>query len=621
MEAEGLAGRTPPSPQGIHPGTGAGDGDGDDRPETGGGETAGVAAVRGPHGEGPAPSGSPPPASGQRTGRRLAGVRPLTAMVAAGVLALTGVLTWLAAAVHQRSEQHLLELQVRQAAAAVRTAVLSIQPQLLDALQVAVTTHSPAAFEKFAADKVDRQPARPGAVGGWGSFVSISVWQRTSSGADMLGLDGTTPRLVADHRSAAYFAHLRPSTVLQVVGVLPGDPPVIGFAVFPPGDAAGLVVYAEHRLPSHRRIVLSATSAFKDLDFGLYLGKGARPSQLIEASAPVPIIGRRATTTVPLGDRAITVVGTPTSSLDDPLSGALPWLIVSVGVLLAAASATTVEYVLRRRAVAERFADENQRLYVQQRDIAETLQRALLTDLPFRATPDVAARYLPGVQGIDVGGDWYDVVYPDEGRCSFVVGDVSGRGLKAATTMASLRFATRAYVVQGDGPGTVLAKLDRLLHVHVDHQFATVLVGEIDLDRRRLTFASAGHFPPVLLEHGRARLLETITGPPIGIGETTRPPETELPLAPGAALLAFTDGLVERRGEHLDTGLQRLVEAMSAAGGGGPGGRRPQREPDPARPDVNSSLRAGTLVDVVAATLIPDGTEDDVVILGLVCPS
>jgi serine phosphatase RsbU (regulator of sigma subunit) len=290
----------------------------------------------------------------------------------------------------------------------------------------------------------------------------------------------------------------------------------------------------------------------------------------------------------------MTLVGAPTTQLAGGLSAGLPWIVLGVGVFVSLLSASTVEYVVRRRQLAEELARENGRLYVEQRNIAGTLQHALLPEVPNLNGVEVAARYFPGVAGIDVGGDWYDVIQAEGDRFVFVVGDVSGRGLRAATTMASLRYATRAYVAQGDGPATVLTKLGQLVDFQSDHQFATVILGAIDGASRRVTLASAGHFSPLLVTGSEARFLDVPVNPPVGIDGNGPLAEACFTVPDGATLVGFTDGLVERRGEHLDVSLERLRHAAQGAGGPIEG-----------------------VLDRLASELIPDGATDDVVILGL----
>ena len=180
--------------------------------------------------------------------------------------------------------------------------------------------------------------------------------------------------------------------------------------------------------------------------------------------------------------------------------------MLGVGLALALGSGATVEYALRRRLIAEGLARDNGRLYREQQNIAGYLQHALLPRVPEIDGVEIAARYLAGVVDIDVGGDWYDVISTGVDRCVFFVGDVSGRGLQAATTMASLRYAIRAYTAQGDDVATVLVKLGALLDIEADQQFATVLAGEIDVGRHSVTVVSAGHFMPLVVSDGAADL-------------------------------------------------------------------------------------------------------------------
>ena len=292
----------------------------------------------------------------------------------------------------------------------------------------------------------------------------------------------------------------------------------------------------------------------------------------MQTTAPIPIRGDTATTRVPFGDTTFTVVAASRAGLTGPLSGALPWIVLGIGGALAVAGGATVESLSRRRGVAERLAADNERLYRQQRSIAGTLQHALLPEVPRVDGVQVAARYVAGVDelvaGVDeleVGSDWYDVIARPSGRCVFVVGDISGRGLPAATTMAALRFAVRAYVAQGDDIARVLTRLRALLDVHVDHQFATVLLGELDPAAGLVRIVSAGHFGPLLLSGGRAEFLDCPVAPPVGVAAPDPPTVTEVRVGGPATLLAFTDGAVERRGEVIDTGLDRFRSTAAAA--------------------------------------------------------
>lgn len=515
------------------------------------------------------------------------GVRPLAGIVAVAGLVLTGGLAWAASSVNRHNEASLLHLQVRQAASAVTEAVPSIQTQLLDSLEVAVDTGDPAAFKRFSSST---------STSG-NRFATLSLWEKTASGAKRLALVGETPHLVSEGRAAAFFATVKPSPDLQVTEMLSGPAPWLGYAEMAPGSK-GLFVYAESLLPERHHAVVPRSSAFNDLNFAIYFGARQAPSHLVEASVPTPVRGTKATATVPFGNTSLTLVGTPTRSLTGGLSSALVWIVLGVGCTLAALTASTVEYILRRRGLAETLAAENEKLYVQQRDIAGTLQHALLPELPKVPDMELAARYLPGVAGIEVGGDWYDVIASADRRCFFVVGDVSGRGLAAATTMASLRFSSRAYMAEGAGPGEVLARLSQLMDIEREQRFATVLVGEIDLERQSLKLANSGHLPPLVVDANGAHFVELPPGLPVGIGNGQDISETTIDFPPGSMVLAYTDGLVERRDMDLQDGLSRLRQAA-------------------ARPDGPLEV----VLDRLSSQLIPSGADDDIVLLGLRWPT
>jgi anti-sigma regulatory factor (Ser/Thr protein kinase)/putative methionine-R-sulfoxide reductase with GAF domain len=191
---------------------------------------------------------------------------------------------------------------------------------------------------------------------------------------------------------------------------------------------------------------------------------------------------------------------------------------------------------------------------------AVALQRSLLpARLPDLADATVAARYLPARD--EVGGDWYDVVTLPMGRIGLAIGDVAGHGVRAAALMGQMRAALRAYALENHSPAVVLELLDRMLRATRERAMATVIYAVIEPETGRVTYASAGHPPPVLVRAAEARLIQPATGPPVGVVADSLYDEAEIELHPGETLLLYTDGLVEVRGEALDRGLERLVGA------------------------------------------------------------
>ena len=508
--------------------------------------------------------------------------RRVSIAVAALVLAITAVLTVLTWQTNARSERRLLDRQLAQVGSLLTNQASVIQVQLADIGLVAVNTNAnPAAFARFA----DRELTETG--------QSLSLWRVTDGAVQQLAVAGVPPLLPAGGPEA--LAALEPTAELVILGVLPGDPDRLAYALMPGEPNTDLVVYAESPLPAGRRLPATPDSPLLGLDIALYLGDTTDADALLESTVALPIRGDTQTREVPFGNATVTVVGASPTHLTGPLSSRLPWIVLGAGVVLAVAGAGMVDTLSRRRVVAEGLARENADLYRQQRGIAGTLQRAMLPVVPSLDRVQADARYVAGVDELDVGGDWFDVIEHRPGCIVFVVGDVSGRGLPAATTMAALRFAVRAYVAEGHGVEAVLAHLRRLLDVDTDHQFATVLLGELDVDAGRLRLVCAGHFPPLLLAGGRARFLDCPVTPPVGVSAGPPPPATVFDLSGPGTLLAFSDGLVERRGEVVDDGVERLRAATAEAG----------------------SRELPELLDHLLATLTGSGAQDDTVLLGL----
>jgi PAS domain S-box-containing protein len=205
-------------------------------------------------------------------------------------------------------------------------------------------------------------------------------------------------------------------------------------------------------------------------------------------------------------------------------------------------------------------------VYQREHKIAETLQRSLLPErLPQIEGVELAARYLPGSRGASIGGDWYDVLERPDGRVALVVGDVVGHGLRAAAAMGQLRNAFRAYGLVEASPSEVVARINRLVMSGVDDVMATVLYLVLDRETGELWFSAAGHPPPLVLGPDGPRFLEGGRSVPIGASDPAVFREANAVLPPGSSLLLYTDGLVERRDEALDRGLENLA-AVAGAG-------------------------------------------------------
>ena len=480
-----------------------------------------------------------------------------------GVL-VTGSLAWTARSLDRSNEHRLLQVQTAQAAALISSSILGIEGPLATALQIeTVTAGDPAHFAKFMA-----------AYTGSGKlFASASVWQVAGTGAQLVTSVGQPATLETASVQALVTKALHSSTFV-VTGIPANSPQIIGFALANL-SSPNYAIVAERAIPANRKVAVESNSAFSDLKYATYLGVTTNTAQLATTDVSpdqLPLKGA-AQVVVPFGDTSITLAASPLGHLGGSLGATLPWIVLAVGIVLTIAAAFVAVQLASRRREAERSSEtisglysDLDRLYGEQRTIAVTLQRALLPRrLPSIDNLEIASRYVAGADGVDVGGDWYSLVQIDDQRFGFVVGDVSGRGVGAATIMAQLRYTVRAYLMEGHGPGAVLEMCSRQLDIAVDGHFATVLVGVGDLDSREITLANAGHMNPLLHSGDHTRFVDTTVGPPIGIGPTTYA-ETTVAMAPGSTLLAFTDGLIERRGEDIDRGFQRLADAATDLG-------------------------------------------------------
>ncbi|WP_329140727.1 SpoIIE family protein phosphatase [Streptomyces sp. NBC_00670] len=203
-------------------------------------------------------------------------------------------------------------------------------------------------------------------------------------------------------------------------------------------------------------------------------------------------------------------------------------------------------------------------LYDAKHRLAHGLQQALLPpSLPALPGLETAARYLPATQGMEIGGDFYDVV-PTYDRAVAAIGDVQGHNVTAAGLMGQIRTAVRAYTTVGQGPGEVMRSTNRLLIDLGADLFASCVYLSIDSGRGRMVLARAGHPPPLLRRpDGRVRVLDLAGGPLLGIQESAVYPTAEVAFPRGSVLVLYTDGLIESPGVDIDDALDGLAERLA----------------------------------------------------------
>ncbi|MFF7216950.1 PP2C family protein-serine/threonine phosphatase, partial [Streptomyces sp. NPDC008238] len=219
----------------------------------------------------------------------------------------------------------------------------------------------------------------------------------------------------------------------------------------------------------------------------------------------------------------------------------------------------------RERLIAQ--ALERARLYDTSKELAQTLQATLLPDsLPRFPGLDAAARYLPSVRGMDIGGDFYDLVRVGDTTAAAGIGDVQGHNVAAAALMGRIRPALRSHAASGATPADVLAQANRQLCAMEPGRFVSCLYVRLELADHRAMLATAGHPPPVLRHpDGRTEVLRLPAGLLLGIAPDADYTSIEIPLAPGTILVLYTDGLVETPGTDLDDAMAELASQVAQA--------------------------------------------------------
>jgi hypothetical protein len=479
-------------------------------------------------------------------------------------LLVTAGLTVASAELAASNEGHLLTLRAREVGSLFTSTLPDIQTPIGAAVALADSNGiDTPKLRAFVAEY-----AGPGR-----QFASLSVWRIGALNRGAVEVFGAYPEL-HDARSGAA-AILRGATRrhgITVHGELHEKVPRVAYAYAGPNPGR-YIVEAETSVPANRYVNPSQISAyasyaaFSNVNAAVYIGQ-LEPARLwLTNSRTLPLPGRTAWTTIEFGGDTLFVGVSAKAPLGGTFPELMPWIIAVLGVLLTAGAAVLTHRLIVGRGRAQALAEENRVLYAEQHGIAQSLQHALLPEaLPEIDGVRVVASYDAGDPDVEIGGDWYDLIELPSDRLLLVVGDVTGRGIRAATAMASLRFAIQ-YAARRDPPEVFLARLTDLPGLREHGQLATVLCVVIDLTERRLSVTSAGHLPPLMMHDGQAEFLRPQVGPPVGAYPNVVYTPSSFDVPDGATLLGFTDGLVERRGETLDVGLARLRDVALAADG------------------------------------------------------
>ncbi len=438
-----------------------------------------------------------------------------------------------------------------------------------DSYRRAVETDQPVSFDAY----------YPAPLDGW---YELRAWP-SPDGLSVYFLEVNERRLAQEQaqRAAARMEVLARAS-RELAGSLSGDAaterlPRLAVPVL--ADACIVSVLDTHGHP------LSVGTWHADPDRAPLLGRSAAARHAVLTSIPVAAqiihTGRRAVldgpaalAATPSGDarELLTELG-PTTVVALPLRGRDRTL--GLMTLLYSGDRKPAEEDI---AAAEDLADrtglalDNARLYGQQRQLAEQLQRSMLTAPPEPDHSEIVVRYLPASEAAAVGGDWYDAFLQEEGATMLVIGDVAGHDTAAAAAMGQLRSLLRGIATSSDaGPAQVLSSLDRAMSLLQVDTLATALIARIEQtpeERQRgvsrMRWANAGHLPPFVITP--AGEVTAVAGPRpemlLGVDPGARRTDGVTTLDRGATVLLYTDGLVERRDADLDAGLDRLREAL-----------------------------------------------------------
>lgn len=503
------------------------------------------------------------------------------------VLAVTAVLAISARTSYLNSETRLTKLQTRLTAQLLQTAQPQLQATLGRVVGLAAASSDPVGAFQAA---ISSQIAPKGSFAAAGLAVVQNGQVRVLAHAGAPSISALT----SQQTQQLYMTAARSPTLITT-RVVSGKLQRIGYLLSAQGPGGTYVVGASQQLPAGYHVTVPANSPVSNLNFALYFGPKVAPGALLETDAKrLPLSGTVAKASAPLGNNVLTLVASPKSSLAGKWSEYLPWGILVAGLLLALMGAALTDRLVRRRRFAESAATASEELYHQQRDLSLSLQRVLLPKtLPVLPGFEAAARYVPAAKGAEIGGDWYSVVGVDDHRFAVVIGDVSGHGIAASGTMASLRYSIRALARLGFSPDDLLHHTSQDKETGLDDQFATALVGVVDTQSNEISIASAGHLPPLVIRNGASEFLQIAPGRPLGV-DGPPPKLARATFSPGSTLVFFTDGLVEKRGESLYTGLERLA-AVAAEG--------------PTDP--------GELIEHILGSLIKADHEDDIAVLAI----
>lgn len=491
-----------------------------------------------------------------RSTRRRWPLRTASTIAVLITLLATAAAVWGAHTVVSDQEKRLLNERASEVSLVLTSAIDSIPAGLSSqGVVLTVTGGSRAAYHQAAQAAVE---AGPGEL--------TFAWLRPAldgHGYEVLDAAGTglhRGEVVNDARTQTFDAAMKQTEMVATPVI--GAERKLGFALGPPAAPPHSVLYRETALGPLAPPRAASTAPFSELDVAIYGTPSVHVAQALSATTPdLPLTGdvRRLPLEAGASHWLLEV------KARQPLVGQVAtnawWVALLVGLAGTVLIAVAVETAARRR-------DAALALYESEHQVAETLQRSLLPRLPHIPGLELAARYLAGGQGQQVGGDWFDAFPVSGGRVGIAVGDVIGHDVVAASAMAQIRAALRAYAIDGAPPEQVINRLDHLVEQLGLTQLVTVVYGLLEPPAadgsRLLTHTNAGHLAPLVrTASGEVSTLtageSVVIGAPITFAHT----QVEQRLEAGSTLLLFTDGLVEVPGGSIEDKLGDLSATLA----------------------------------------------------------
>lgn len=523
-------------------------------------------------------------------------LRRLSVVIFVVLLILTLVSSW---AVHSaiRSQEHRLLKERTNEVSLVLTNAVTTLAQQFDVLGgvLHATNNSPSAFKQSSDGPVEQSKG----------LQTYALLTSNGPGFRVISANGNglhRGEVVSGVRADAMRRAAATGVVVPTEVIGSGAQRSVGFAVGPPVAPAGTVMYEQSIIGPLGPPRTDSTDAYSELEIVLYASRDAIPSQALVSTVPhPPLTGEVRATMVKVGDSRLLLQVAAASPLVGSVTAQAAWLMLAGGLVLSLLVAVAVETETRRRRSAVA-------LYQGEHQLAESLQRSLLPQLPAISDLRLGARYLAGSAEQQVGGDWYDLFELDGGRTGIVVGDVVGHDVSAAVLMSRVQTALRAYAVLDQEPAAVLDRLDRLIGTFDTDRLVTVFYGVLGpadpTGGRRLVFANAGHPPPLIYRHeGAVEDLDGVDSLLLGVTPTPAEPrpQREISLPPGAMLMLYTDGLVEIPGQSLTDLIARLRSVAATV----PAAMAPDEVCDLLLSRMNAGERRRDDIAILIAQLAP----------------